>query len=220
MQRASDAYAFNEHSVECCGLKASLDSLIQLIDRARAWQLSNSAPLVTVLTNHHEYSERSRGRYRSRFELLAFLAANERRRPTVMYHWDDRPAIGFSFAVEGQGFALSWPCTCASWRDGDVAVTHPASEGTTCRHVGSIDHLLKHWQLASRSARRSAGRPRSVLRVDSALNSAAGEVPQIHFRDGTALNIDGTWKHGPPRRLSSTERAWLLSVGWVLPRDR
>ena len=218
--RASEAYAFNEHSVECCDLKASLDALIQLVDRSRAWQLSNSGPLVNAMTKHDEYDDRSRGRHRTRFELLAYLAANDRSQPTVVCQWDGRPAIGFSFALEKQGFAISWPCSCSTWTSGHVALTHPASEGSVCRHVGSIDHLLKHWQVASRQARRTTGRPRSVLRVDNALNPAAGEVPQIHFRDGSALNIDGTWKHGRPRRFTSAERVWLSSVGWVLPDER
>ena len=61
--------------------------------------------------------------------------------------------------------------------------------------------------------------PKSVERVDTAMNPAAGEVPQVHFLDGSALNIDGCWKHSR-RTLTAAEEAWLASVGWVLPTHR
>jgi hypothetical protein len=34
--------------------------------------------------------------------------------------------------------------------------------------------------------------------------------------DGSALNVDGTWKHGG-RALTNVQKQWLTSNGWSLP---
>lgn len=57
--------------------------------------------------------------------------------------------------------------------------------------------------------------PDTVDRVDSA--RFPHEQPHIEFKDGNALNIDGTWKHGG-RALTNTEANWITSNGWSLPR--
>ena len=44
-----------------------------------------------------------------------------------------------------------------------------------------------------------------------------GEQDNVHFKDGSALNKDGTWKHGN-RKLTNDEKAWLQKHGWKLPR--
>ena len=56
--------------------------------------------------------------------------------------------------------------------------------------------------------------PRTVLAAGTP--RLPGEKPHIHFTDGSALNIDGTWKHGG-RALTNAERDWLTSNGWKLP---
>lgn len=46
------------------------------------------------------------------------------------------------------------------------------------------------------------------------------EKIHVHFDDGTALNIDGTWKHDLDNRVHIFTRAqkeWLLENGWKLP---
>jgi hypothetical protein len=43
------------------------------------------------------------------------------------------------------------------------------------------------------------------------------EKDQVHFKDGSALNYDGTWKHGW-RALTNAEKQWLTSNGWTLPK--
>lgn len=56
--------------------------------------------------------------------------------------------------------------------------------------------------------------PKDVKRVDT--TKVPGEQPHIHFKDGAALNKDGTWKHGL-RKLTETEKQWLQENGWNLP---
>ena len=43
------------------------------------------------------------------------------------------------------------------------------------------------------------------------------EKDHIHFKDGSALNVDGTWKHGG-RALTNEEARWISDNGWALPR--
>lgn len=57
--------------------------------------------------------------------------------------------------------------------------------------------------------------PRSIRRVDTA--KTYGEQTHVHLSDGSALNIDGTWKHGATS-LSNATRAWLVRGGWRLPQ--
>jgi hypothetical protein len=57
--------------------------------------------------------------------------------------------------------------------------------------------------------------PRSVDRVDKA--RFPHEKDQVHFEDGSALNYDGTWKHGG-RPLTNTEKEWLQENGWTVPK--
>ncbi len=43
-----------------------------------------------------------------------------------------------------------------------------------------------------------------------------GELPHVHFTDGSVFNVDGTWKHGG-KLLTSKEKKWLKSYGWKMP---
>jgi RHS repeat-associated protein len=58
--------------------------------------------------------------------------------------------------------------------------------------------------------------PKSVDRVDSP--RIPHEKPHVEFKDGNALNDDGTWKHGG-RQLTNEEKEWLQSNGWSLPKQ-
>ena len=56
--------------------------------------------------------------------------------------------------------------------------------------------------------------PRTVVRVDNANN--VGQIPHVHFSDGTALNIDGS-VHDAMKGihvLTNRERIWLFENGW------
>jgi hypothetical protein len=54
--------------------------------------------------------------------------------------------------------------------------------------------------------------PRTVERID--LGKIKGEQTRVHLSDGSALNIDGTWKHGG-RTMTNAEKDWLRSHGWL-----
>jgi len=58
--------------------------------------------------------------------------------------------------------------------------------------------------------------PKSVDRVDSP--RIPHEKPHVEFKDGNALNDDGTWKDGG-RQLTNEEKEWLQSNGWSLPKQ-
>ena len=58
------------------------------------------------------------------------------------------------------------------------------------------------------------GAPRGINRVD--VGKVRGEQDNVHFDDGTALNRDGTWKHGEGN-LTNAQKEWLLRAGWQLP---
>jgi hypothetical protein len=57
--------------------------------------------------------------------------------------------------------------------------------------------------------------PKSVDRVDRGRSSH--EKPHIHFKDGSALNEDGTWKEGK-KNLTNEEKGWIEDNGWTLPK--
>lgn len=57
--------------------------------------------------------------------------------------------------------------------------------------------------------------PKGVQRVD--IGKVTGEQTHVHFDDGSALNIDGTWKHGESD-LSNSVKDWLQSNGWTTPK--
>ncbi|GAA0592893.1 hypothetical protein GCM10010394_22720 [Streptomyces crystallinus] len=60
--------------------------------------------------------------------------------------------------------------------------------------------------------------PAGVIRVDKGLTK--GEQDHVHFKDGTALNKDGTWKHdgnGDPRPPNRKQQKWLEGHGWKMP---
>jgi hypothetical protein len=64
--------------------------------------------------------------------------------------------------------------------------------------------------------------PSGILRVDK--SKVPHEIDHVHFKDGTALNIDGTWKHdgsgpAPPGKLTKDQKKWLEECGWKLPEE-
>jgi RHS repeat-associated protein len=57
--------------------------------------------------------------------------------------------------------------------------------------------------------------PKSVDRVDRGRGDF--EKDHIHFDNGSALNYDGTWKHGE-KLLTNEEIQWILKNGWSVPK--
>jgi hypothetical protein len=56
--------------------------------------------------------------------------------------------------------------------------------------------------------------PRGITRID--LGKVRGEQEHATFDDNSALNVDGTWKHGG-RTLTDDQKQWLSANGWKLP---
>ena len=59
--------------------------------------------------------------------------------------------------------------------------------------------------------------PKSVERVDKGNTAMKGEQDHVHFKDGNALNRNGTWKEGAGRTLTRSEQQWLQLGGFTLP---
>jgi RHS repeat-associated protein len=57
--------------------------------------------------------------------------------------------------------------------------------------------------------------PKTVDRVDPGIGP--NEQDHVHFTDGSALNEDGTWKHGG-RPLTNAETEWIQQNGWNTPK--
>jgi hypothetical protein len=58
--------------------------------------------------------------------------------------------------------------------------------------------------------------PKTVERVDPGIGP--NEQDHIHFTDDSALNADGTWKHGG-RPLTNAETEWIQQNGWNTPQQ-
>jgi len=56
--------------------------------------------------------------------------------------------------------------------------------------------------------------PKSIIRVDKW--KIKWEQDHVHFEDGSALNVDWTWKHWW-KRLTNEEKKWLEKNWWILP---
>jgi RHS repeat-associated protein len=58
--------------------------------------------------------------------------------------------------------------------------------------------------------------PAGIERVDR--GAGPWEKDHVHFKDGSALNFDGTWKHGNGT-ITNRQARWLRDHGWELPDD-
>lgn len=64
---------------------------------------------------------------------------------------------------------------------------------------------------ASKKDIAKGGVPKSIDRYDAGKGNY--EKPHVHFKDGSALNKDGTWKHGS-RKLTNSEKKFLEQYEW------
>ena len=71
-------------------------------------------------------------------------------------------------------------------------------------HVNQMNHAIH-----------TGKAPKGVARVDRPKNLF--EKIHVHFKNGAALNVDGTWKHGWIR-LTNEQIKWLQSKGWTIPK--
>ncbi len=220
VRRAKSAYAFNELSVCCCDSKLDPERVIQVLAACRAWTIQLAGPLVKMLETSERWKDLLRGRNQSGLQALLDIA---RTKPTpevadndVLLH-SKETALGASAACAAGGWCVSWPCACGEWRSVELQLERRVNaEAVSVRHASSKEHLMVHWRSATKKVLRK-GRPSSIVGAHDGVNNAAGEIAHVHFECGAALNIDGNWKHQPPRTLSGNERDWLAGSGWILP---
>jgi RHS repeat-associated protein len=162
----------------------------------------------------------------TRIRTSAVASAREfieaRRDPSCMTKWAGAGTTGaFAFgtalgaAAGGPPIVLTAPGAVAVNMVGGLAAGSVMCMGSASGGGGG----------GSGSNRSSAGKmqrqvergqaPGSVDRVDKA--RIPYEKDQVHFKDGSALNHDGRWKHGG-RPLTRAEADWLVSNGWSLPQ--
>ena len=56
--------------------------------------------------------------------------------------------------------------------------------------------------------------PKGITRLDKG-DIKHKEQPHVHFKDGSALNKDGTWKHGDGKNTLTKEQAqYWKQNGW------
>jgi hypothetical protein len=55
--------------------------------------------------------------------------------------------------------------------------------------------------------------PSTIKRIDPANPPRFDRYIHVHFTDGSALYINGEWKHGS-KKLTNAEKEWLKKNGW------
>ncbi|UJR06969.1 hypothetical protein I4U23_011257 [Adineta vaga] len=64
--------------------------------------------------------------------------------------------------------------------------------------------------------------PKTIIRIDPANPPRYDRYIHAHFTDGSALYINGEWKHPPKpgsKVLTNDAREWLTKNGWKMPPD-
>jgi RHS repeat-associated protein len=111
---------------------------------------------------------------------------------------------GFMAIPTGGGTLVLVPAATA------VSVSsHTAGTGFMAHAMLSISANQMNQQIKTGNA------PSGAKRVD--VGKVKGEQTHIHFKNGSALDKDGTWKHGYSK-LSKAMRKWLKEAGWTSPR--
>ena len=91
----------------------------------------------------------------------------------------------------------------------------PAGAGKAGKKICKVAGAGKHLSINQADRLIQKGKvPKSVTRADK--GKVFGEQDNIHFSDGTAINRDGTFKHGG-RNLSRDEQEFLRQAGFNTP---
>lgn len=217
-----NAFAFNEHSLNCCCSPVrDTTRMLGLLDDLRAWFLHEPKALVQELKKADDFDAVVQGMDRAKIDLLLISAVN---RPSEFESATPRlgkngvSCRGATVASIRNSFLVNWPTSCEHWNE--PATTWAPDNGggdVECRTCSTIDQFRTHCVAATVASGKSTTTPNSVKRIDK-LNTSTQERPHVHFDDGSAVSIDGSWKHGG-RPLSKAEEAWLSSIGWVTPVD-
>ena len=62
--------------------------------------------------------------------------------------------------------------------------------------------------------------PKNIERFDASKSSVKGSQDHVHFKNGSALNKDGTWKDGKAFKLSNNEKKYLQQNGWKIDKTK
>jgi len=87
----------------------------------------------------------------------------------------------------------------------DTSVLEKGKQEAKPKSFNQIDQEIRRGQA-----------PRGIERIDR--GQVTGEQTHIHFSNGSALNIDGSWKEGK-EEPTKEQREWLLKNGWRLPNE-
>ena len=126
--------------------------------------------------------------------------------------------------VEVSSLKIADPATTLVWElavDTDHNFTvHTGSEDLLVHNVNGCGMSVNQM---NRAIQRGQA-PRGITRVDKPRGSVPGEQIHVAFEHsgrGAApqLNVDGTWKHGPPVSLTTAHSEWLTANGWTLPAN-
>jgi len=121
------------------------------------------------------------------------------------------PIAAGSFALIGKGVA-EVSAGLAIWKNAETK-TDKNIESIKIPENRSIREKTTPGNLQKQVQQGKA--PKSVERVDKGRGDY--EKDHVHFEDGSALNIDGSWKHGG-RKVTRQEAEWLLKNGWKIPK--
>jgi hypothetical protein len=153
-------------------------------------------------------------------------------------HWDwgwkERAALGTTVLVVGLALLLAAPSGGSSLAFGAIMLssTSLATTGSALMLTGTImvgDAVAVSISEANKKPTsrnqmqkqvESGRAPKEVDRVDGTHVNANNAQSHVHFKDGTALNQDGSISHesrGIPNITNSILK-WLLNNGWSSPR--
>jgi RHS repeat-associated protein len=96
-----------------------------------------------------------------------------------------------------------------------AASTAVGLHGATTALMGGV-HLMSSVNQMNHQVKAGQA-PADVKRVERAKEGGPGGKDHVHFKDGSALNRDGTWRHGYSK-LTNAVKQWLASNGWQLPK--
>jgi hypothetical protein len=153
---------------------------------------------VLTVTEEHPFWVRGHGELPGRWVKAAALVAGD--------------VVESAFDGSGAGQVV-----VESVEPGEVAgVYNFAVEGDATYFVGKfatwVHNACSPNQMNQAIQRGQA--PAGMKRIDRP--KVPGEKLHAHLDNGSALNVDGTWKHGSGP-LSKAQGKWLKKNGWTLP---
>ena len=60
--------------------------------------------------------------------------------------------------------------------------------------------------------------PKGIVRFDKGRNTKKLPQDEVHFKDGSSLYRDGTWRHNKGHNLTKGQIKFLKENGWEIPR--